>query len=156
MQRNNIKINDNVLQVCFELGVEKVVSCLSTCIFPDKTTYPIDETMVSCMVCAIISSAPLTENKKYVAWINSQFSAVWYYITFVLFGLENTWLNKCILGLCFQVHSGPPHDSNFGYSYAKRLIDIQNRYLYFILWCNFFYFYFYFDISIPEIMICQC
>jgi len=23
-----------------------VVSCLSTCIFPDKTTYPIDETMV--------------------------------------------------------------------------------------------------------------
>ena len=26
--------------------VEKLVSCLSTCIFPDKTTYPIDETMV--------------------------------------------------------------------------------------------------------------
>ncbi len=24
----------------------KVVSCLSTCIFPDKTAYPIDETMV--------------------------------------------------------------------------------------------------------------
>jgi hypothetical protein len=41
------------------------VSCLSTCIFPDKTTYPIDETMV---------------------------------------------------------HNGPPHPSNFGYSYAKRMI----------------------------------
>ena len=27
--------------------VEKCVSCLSTCIFPDKTTYPIDETMVT-------------------------------------------------------------------------------------------------------------
>ncbi|KOB76955.1 putative nad dependent epimerase/dehydratase [Operophtera brumata] len=26
--------------------VKKVVSCLSTCIFPDKTTYPIDETMI--------------------------------------------------------------------------------------------------------------
>lgn len=26
--------------------VEKLVSCLSTCIFPDKTTYPIDETMI--------------------------------------------------------------------------------------------------------------
>ena len=25
--------------------VQKLVSCLSTCIFPDKTTYPIDETM---------------------------------------------------------------------------------------------------------------
>ena len=27
--------------------VQKCVSCLSTCIFPDKITYPIDETMVS-------------------------------------------------------------------------------------------------------------
>ncbi|XP_041452495.1 GDP-L-fucose synthase-like [Lytechinus variegatus] len=68
--RTNIKINDNVLQTAYETGVKKVVSCLSTCIFPDKTTYPIDETMI---------------------------------------------------------HNGPPHDSNFGYSYAKRSIDIQNR-----------------------------
>ncbi|KAK2183165.1 hypothetical protein NP493_321g00010 [Ridgeia piscesae] len=68
--RRNILINDNVLNTSFEMKVEKVVSCLSTCIFPDKTTYPIDEKMV---------------------------------------------------------HNGPPHDSNFGYSYAKRLIDVQNR-----------------------------
>lgn len=39
-------INDNVLHSAFEVGTRKVVSCLSTCIFPDKTTYPIDETMV--------------------------------------------------------------------------------------------------------------
>lgn len=39
-------MNDNVLQASYEGGVKKVVSCLSTCIFPDKTTYPIDETMV--------------------------------------------------------------------------------------------------------------
>ena len=45
--RNNMKINDNVLHVSYEFGVKKVVSCLSTCIFPDKTTYPIDETMVN-------------------------------------------------------------------------------------------------------------
>lgn len=63
-------INDNVLLVSHELNIKKVVSCLSTCIFPDKTTYPIDETMV---------------------------------------------------------HNGPPHESNFGYSYAKRMIDITNR-----------------------------
>ncbi|XP_035229969.1 GDP-L-fucose synthase-like isoform X2 [Stegodyphus dumicola] len=68
--RKNIHINDNVLHCSFKHGVEKVVSCLSTCIFPDKTTYPINETMI---------------------------------------------------------HNGPPHDSNYGYSYAKRLIDIQNR-----------------------------
>jgi hypothetical protein len=41
-----MKINDNVLDVSYQSGVKKVVSCLSTCIFPDKTTYPIDETMV--------------------------------------------------------------------------------------------------------------
>lgn len=68
--RNNIHMNDNVLQTAHETGVVKVVSCLSTCIFPDKTAYPIDETMV---------------------------------------------------------HNGPPHPSNYGYSYAKRLIDIANR-----------------------------
>uniref|UniRef100_A0A3B4X3S0 GDP-L-fucose synthase n=1 Tax=Seriola lalandi dorsalis TaxID=1841481 RepID=A0A3B4X3S0_SERLL len=45
--RDNIKINDNVLQTAHDMGVTKVVSCLSSCIFPDKTTYPIDETMVS-------------------------------------------------------------------------------------------------------------
>lgn len=68
--RNNMKMNDNILAISHQFGVEKVVSCLSTCIFPDKTTYPIDETMV---------------------------------------------------------HNGPPHSSNFGYSYAKRMIDVQNR-----------------------------
>jgi len=25
------------------------------------------------------------------------------------------------------MHNGPPHDSNFGYSYAKRFIDVTNR-----------------------------
>uniref|UniRef100_A0A673MJ83 GDP-L-fucose synthase n=1 Tax=Sinocyclocheilus rhinocerous TaxID=307959 RepID=A0A673MJ83_9TELE len=68
--RYNVFINDNVLQAAHEFGVVKVVSCLSTCIFPDKTTYPIDETMI---------------------------------------------------------HNGPPHESNFGYAFAKRMIDVQNR-----------------------------
>lgn len=68
--RNNMYINDNVLKAAHKVGVVKVVSCLSTCIFPDKTTYPIDETMI---------------------------------------------------------HNGPPHQSNFGYSYAKRMIDVHNR-----------------------------
>lgn len=68
--RDNLLINDNVLHTSYEYKVKKVVSCLSTCIFPDKTTYPIDENMV---------------------------------------------------------HSGPPHDSNFGYAYAKRMIDVQNQ-----------------------------
>ncbi|KAM9832240.1 GDP-L-fucose synthase-like [Neosynchiropus ocellatus] len=68
--RSNLHINDNVLQAAHEAGVEKVVSCLSTCIFPDQTSYPIDESMI---------------------------------------------------------HNGPPHQSNFGYSYAKRMIDVHNR-----------------------------
>lgn len=45
--RENMQMADNVLHFSHETGVEKVVTCLSTCIFPDKTTYPIDETMVS-------------------------------------------------------------------------------------------------------------
>lgn len=68
--RDNMQINDNILACCHKFKVKKCVSCLSTCIFPDKTTYPIDETMV---------------------------------------------------------HNGPPHDSNFGYSYAKRMIDVLNK-----------------------------
>jgi GDP-L-fucose synthase len=68
--RENILINDNVMECCRIYKVQKLVSFLSTCIFPDKTTYPIDETML---------------------------------------------------------HSGPPHSSNEGYAYAKRLIDTMNR-----------------------------
>nr|CAB3267316.1 GDP-L-fucose synthase [Phallusia mammillata] len=68
--RINMSINDNVLSVSQEYGVKKVVSCLSTCIFPDKTSYPIDETMI---------------------------------------------------------HNGAPHTSNYGYSYAKRMIDVLNK-----------------------------
>jgi len=44
--RENTLINDNVMECCRIYGVKKLVSCLSTCIFPDKTSYPIDETMV--------------------------------------------------------------------------------------------------------------
>lgn len=68
--RDNTLMNDNVINCSHEYKIEKLVSCLSTCIFPDKTTYPIDETMV---------------------------------------------------------HNGPPHESNFGYAYSKRMIDVQNK-----------------------------
>lgn len=68
--RENILINDNIMEASRIYKVEKLVSCLSTCIFPDKTTYPIDETMI---------------------------------------------------------HNGPPHTSNEGYAYAKRMIDVLNR-----------------------------
>ncbi|CAE8744004.1 unnamed protein product [Polarella glacialis] len=37
---------DNIMECSRIHGVTKLVSCLSTCIFPDKTTYPIDETML--------------------------------------------------------------------------------------------------------------
>ena len=68
--RENILINDNIMECCRIYKVKKLVSFLSTCIFPDKTSYPIDETML---------------------------------------------------------HDGPPHSSNEGYAYAKRMIDTLNR-----------------------------
>jgi GDP-L-fucose synthase len=46
MLERNLLINYNVVKCCHEFGVKKMVACLSTCIFPDKTTYPIDETML--------------------------------------------------------------------------------------------------------------
>jgi len=42
----NVTMNINMVQLCHEFKVQKLVSCLSTCIFPDKTSYPIDETML--------------------------------------------------------------------------------------------------------------
>jgi len=44
--RENVLINDNVMECSRIYKVKKLVSFLSTCIFPDKTTYPIDETML--------------------------------------------------------------------------------------------------------------
>lgn len=70
MLEDNLFINLNILKICKELNVNKFVGCLSTCIFPDKTNYPIDESML---------------------------------------------------------FNGPPHDSNYGYAYAKRMLEVQCR-----------------------------
>ncbi|KIM89559.1 hypothetical protein PILCRDRAFT_94947 [Piloderma croceum F 1598] len=78
--RDNIHINDNVLHTSYLTNVTKVVSCLSTCVFPDKVTYPLDER---------------------------------------------------------KIHAGPPHESNFGYAYAKRLVDVQNHAYKAEFGCNF-------------------
>ncbi|KAF9523795.1 NAD dependent epimerase/dehydratase family-domain-containing protein [Crepidotus variabilis] len=68
--RDNTLINDNVLHFSHTKNVQKVISCLSTCVFPDKVTYPLDET---------------------------------------------------------KIHDGPPHESNFGYANAKRMVDVMNH-----------------------------
>ena len=44
---DNMLINMNVLKVCNKLEIQRVVCCLSTCIFPDKVDkYPITEKML--------------------------------------------------------------------------------------------------------------
>jgi GDP-L-fucose synthase len=68
--RDNVLINFNVFEACRKFGVKKVVSCLSTCIFPDEIDLPISEG---------------------------------------------------------DLHKGPPHHSNYGYSYAKRLLEVMSR-----------------------------
>ena len=67
---DNIMINTNVIEACRNYGIKKLVTFLSTCIFPDNIEYP------------------LTESK---------------------------------------IHLGPPHNSNYPYAYAKRMMDIQIR-----------------------------
>lgn len=85
MFENNLLMNMHVMQCCREFQVEKLVSCLSTCVFPEQTlcphvVLPIDETVV---------------------------------------------------------HMGPPHPSNEGYAYAKRMVDVQSRHYRKQYGCNF-------------------
>ena len=67
--RNNILINTNVLESARIAGCKKLISFMSTCVFPDKCTYPLNEK---------------------------------------------------------DLHNGPPHPSNFGYAYAKRMLEVQS------------------------------
>jgi GDP-L-fucose synthase len=46
MLEKNLIMNYNVVKCSHDYKVEKLVACLSTCIFPDKTTYPINEEML--------------------------------------------------------------------------------------------------------------
>jgi len=66
MLEENLLINLNVVKAAHFVKVEKLIACLSTCIFPDKTTYPISEN---------------------------------------------------------DLHNGPPHTSNEGYAYSKRIVQ---------------------------------
>lgn len=43
---DNTSMNNNIMRLSKDYNVSKLVSCLSTCVFPDKTTFPIDETMI--------------------------------------------------------------------------------------------------------------
>jgi len=67
---DNILINTNILEQAKQFDTDKIVSLLSTCIYPDRCEYP------------------LTEN---------------------------------------QMHNGPPHNSNYGYAYSKRMLEVQSR-----------------------------
>jgi len=73
-------INTNVLDAARRYRVKKVVSLLSTCVYPDDAKYP------------------LTPE---------------------------------------QFNDGPPHSSNFGYAYAKRMVDVYSRALRQQYGCNF-------------------
>ena len=55
---DNMHMTMNVLKTAHQFGVQKCISCLSTCIFPDKTSYPINETMVH-------DGAPHSSNEGY-------------------------------------------------------------------------------------------
>tara|TARA_R110002012_G_scaffold291773_1_gene486424 strand:+ start:13769 stop:14695 length:927 start_codon:yes stop_codon:yes gene_type:complete len=69
---DNANLNERLLDSAHRSDAKKVLSLLSTCVYPDEPyiTYP------------------LTED---------------------------------------QLHLGPPHHSNFGYAYAKRMVDVMSR-----------------------------
>jgi len=67
---DNIRMNTNVLELSRKFCVQKTLSLLSTCVYPDDASYPLSVD---------------------------------------------------------QIHNGRPHSSNFGYAYAKRMLDVQSR-----------------------------
>ena len=67
--RNNILMNTNVLESARIAKAKKLISFMSTCVFPDQASYPLNEK---------------------------------------------------------DLHNGPPHPSNFGYAYAKRMLEVQS------------------------------
>ncbi len=77
---NNIQINTNVLDAAASAHVSKLVSLLSTCVYPADCGLPLRET---------------------------------------------------------DIHCGEPHASNFGYAYAKRMLDVHSRALRLQYGCNF-------------------
>ena len=66
----NILINTNVLESSRLCGTNKLLSYMSTCVFPNECNYPLNEA---------------------------------------------------------DIHNGPPHPSNFGYAYAKRMLEVQSN-----------------------------
>lgn len=44
--RENIAMQDNIFACCFEYKVERLVTCLSTCVFPDGAPLPMDESII--------------------------------------------------------------------------------------------------------------
>lgn len=67
---DNVAINLNVLEIARASGVSKLVSLLSSCVYPDGVSLPLREA---------------------------------------------------------DLHAGEPHTSNFGYAYAKRMLEVQSR-----------------------------
>lgn len=71
MIEDNLLINLNIIKTCHAFNIQRLVCCLSTCIFPDPApSYPIQVDMI---------------------------------------------------------HSGPPHASNEGYAYSKRIMEVHCR-----------------------------
>lgn len=68
MFQDNLRINLNVIETCYEFGIPRMICCLSTCVFPDGLKRVMDEN---------------------------------------------------------DLHNGEPHYSNYGYAYAKRMIDVH-------------------------------
>lgn len=46
MFETNVLMNMNIIKCCHQFNIQKCISCLSTCIFPDKINYPITETQL--------------------------------------------------------------------------------------------------------------
>lgn len=58
MFENNMLMSINIIRYSYKYGVKRVMSCLSTCIFPEKMTYPLNEDQLH-------EGKPYHENEAY-------------------------------------------------------------------------------------------
>lgn len=85
----------------YHAQVVKLVSCLSTCVFPDKTTYPIDETMLH-------NGPPHTSNEPYAP------------ARMCVLCVRLVSGRVCASCVCLT-------NRTLSYAYAKRMIEVLNR-----------------------------
>ena len=141
LQRKNILMNDSVLHCCHEFKVRYRRTLPLPFILPPPLPLPLPLSSLLSPPPSPLSSLPsphslpsppppLSQVKKCVSCLSTCIfpDQIKYPIDETMVRRNRTKTVSNPFLFLQQVHDGKPHDSNSGYAYAKRIIDIANRY----------------------------